>query len=301
MKRPLALRALTLLLVGAAVSCRPADQPQTESAAAPVQSLREAFDKTAEVWNGGDIAAIGAGLADDMTQLQPGLVFVGKESLMARWTEFLNANTDVWTPTVLNAVESGSMGYVTASFTETSTPKAGGPPSPMEGLSLAVFRRDAGGAWKQILDSWYTPPITALTSLPGRGPLTPEAEAVKAVFDQYVKHWNAPDMDAVEALLDPEVVQLVQGTTDTTFVGREALMASWRQLVSENTDVWSPTVLDVQVSGDLAYLMYSGEETITPKAGGPARTMVGSGWELFRRDATGSWKLVNESFFSRPK
>jgi ketosteroid isomerase-like protein len=65
--------------------------------------------------------------------------------------------------------------------------------------------------------------------------------------------------------------------------------------------VWSPTVLDVQVSGDLAYLMYSGEETITPKAGGPGRTLVGSGWEVFRRDATGSWKLINESFFSRTK
>jgi len=289
-----------LSLVGT-LACQPAEQPQTETAAAESLTLSEAFDKTAEVWNGGDIAAIGAGLADDMAQLQPGLVFVGKESLMARWTEFLNANNDVWTPTVRNAVENGSMGYVTFSFTETSTPKAGGDPATMEGLGLAVFRRDAGGAWKQTLDSWYTPPITALTSLPGRGPLSPEAEAVKAVFDQYVKHWNAPDMDAVEALLDPEVVQLVQGTTDTTFVGREALMASWRQLVSENTDVWSPTVLDVQVSGDLAYLMYSGEESITPKAGGPGRTSVASGWEVFRRDATGSWKLINESFFSRPK
>ena len=126
-------------------------------------------------------------------------------------------------------------------------------------------------------------------------------DTVKAVFDQYVKDWNVPDMDAVEALLDPEVVQLVQSTPDTTFVGRDALMASWRKLVSENTDVWSPTVLDVQVSGDLAYLMYSGEETITPKAGGPAQNLVGSGWEVFRRDATGSWKLVNESFFSRAK
>ena len=292
MSRPLALRALTLLLVGAAVSCRPTEQPQTESAAAPVQSLQEAYDQTLQAWQSADLEAIAAGLADDMVQMQPGQVFVGKEAMMARWTTFLGENTDVWTPTVLNAVESGSMGYVTASFTETSTPKAGGAPSTMEGLSLAVFRRDAGGAWKQI---------TALTSLPGRGPLTPEAEAVKAVFEQYVKHWNAADMDAVEALLDPEVVQVVQSTTDTTFVGRDALMASWRQLVSENTDVWSPTVLDVQVSGDLAYLMYSGEETITPKAGGAARTMVGSGWELFRRDPTGSWKLVNESFFSRAK
>jgi ketosteroid isomerase-like protein len=300
MQRPLVFHALILSLVGAG-ACRPAEQPQTESTAAPAQSLHEAFDQTAEVWNRGDIAAIGTGLADDMTQLQPGLVFVGKESLMARWTEFLNANNDVWTPTVRNAVENGSMGYVTFSFTETSTPKAGGDPSTMEGLGLAVFRRDANGAWKQTLDSWYTPPITALTSLPGRGPLTPEAEAVKAVFDQYVKDWNVPDMDAVEALLDPEVVQLVQSTPDTTFVGRDALMASWRKLVSENTDVWSPTVLDVQVSGDLAYLMYSGEETITPKAGGPAQNLVGSGWEVFRRDATGSWKLVNESFFSRAK
>jgi uncharacterized protein (TIGR02246 family) len=237
-----------------------------------------------------------------MVQMQPGgQVFVGKEAMMARWTAFLGENTDVWTPTVINVVESGSMGYVTASFTETSTPKAGGDPSTMEGLSLAVFRRDATGAWKQTLDSWYTPPITALTSLPGRGPLTPDAEAVKAVFEQYVKQWNVADMDAVEALLDPDVAQLVQSTPDTTFVGREALMASWRKLVSENTDVWSPTVLDVQVSGDLAYLMYSGEESITPKAGGPARTLVGSGWEIFRRDATGAWKLINESFFSRPK
>lgn len=300
MKRPLVLYALILSLIGTA-GCQPAEQPQTETAAAESLTLREAFDKTAEVWNGGDIAAIGAGLADDVTQLQPEQVFVGKETLMARWAEFLNQNADVWTPTVLNVVENGSMGYVTFSFTETSTPKAGGDPSTMEGLGLAVFRRDAGGAWEQTLDSWYTPPVTALTSLPGRGPLSPEAEAVKALFDQYAKDWNASDMDAVEALLDPDVVQIVQSDEDTTFVGREALMASWRKLVSENTDVWSPTVLDVQVSGDLAYLMYSGEESITPKAGDPGRTLVASGWEVFRRDAAGSWKLINESFFSRPK
>ena len=300
MPRSLMPIALAALVVGVA-SCAPPEKTQTAADSAAPVSLREEFDGIVRVWNTGDIVAIGAGVAEDMVQMQPGQVFVGKEALIAHWTAFLGENTDVWTPTVLNAVENGSMGFVTVSFTETSTPKAGGAPTTTEGLSLAVFRRDANGAWKQTLDSWYTPPITALTSLPGRGPLTPEAEAVKAVFDQYVKQWNVPDMDAVEALLDPDVAQIVQNSPDTTFIGRDALMASWRQLVSENTDVWSPTVLDVQVSGDLAYLMYSGEESITPKAGGPTRLLVGSGWEVFRRDAAGSWKLINESFFSRPK
>ena len=62
MQRPLVFHALILSLVGAG-ACRPAEQPQTESTAAPAQSLHEAFDQTAEVWNRGDIAAIGTGLA----------------------------------------------------------------------------------------------------------------------------------------------------------------------------------------------------------------------------------------------
>jgi hypothetical protein len=65
--------------------------------------------------------------------------------------------------------------------------------------------------------------------------------AVRQVFQQYVDDWNAPNIDAVLAILADDVVQM---PPDTVIVGKEALSADWRQYLEENADVWEPTIDD---------------------------------------------------------
>lgn len=286
----LTVRAVLLTASLAALACRPAGQ----EAPAPA-SAQDAFLELQRLWNAGDLEAVRAMVAEDVVQMSETHVHVGKAALMASWEKLMEENTDIWSPTVLRAAESGDLGFITASYTETATSKAGGAPRTTEGLSLTVLRMGSDGRWLEVLDSWYTPPVRTLTSVTGRGPLTPEAEAVKQVFEGYVAAWNAGDVDGMVPLMDEAMVQI---PPEGARVGKAAVVEGWRKFLTENADVWSPVVLDIQVSGDMAYLMYSGPEVVTPKAGGETRNLNGYGWEVFRRDASGSWRLVNESFFA---
>ena len=127
-------------------------------------------------------------------------------------------------------------------------------------------------------------------------PLSPQTAVaeVRQVFQQYVEDWNASNIEAVLAVLDDEVVQM--GPTEVT-VGKEALSADWRSFFAENTDVWEPTIDEIQAAGNLVFIMTGGTETSTPTAGGAASTSTGNGVTVFQRDASGAWKLVLEQWF----
>ena len=128
-------------------------------------------------------------------------------------------------------------------------------------------------------------------------PMSPQAAvaAVRQVFEQYVDDWNAPNIDAVLAILADDVVQM---PPDTVIVGKEALSADWRSFFAENTDVWEPTIDEIQAAGNLVFIKTGGTETTTPRAGGETNTTAGKGITVFRRDASGAWKLVLEQWFA---
>ena len=129
-----------------------------------------------------------------------------------------------------------------------------------------------------------------------QSPMLPQAAvaAVRQVFQQYVDDWNAPNIDAVLAVLADDVVQM---PPDTVIVGKEALSANWRSFFAENTDVWEPTIDEIQAAGNLVFIKTGGTETTTPRAGGEASTSTGNGVTVFRRDESGAWKLVFEQWF----
>ena len=117
---------------------------------------------------------------------------------------------------------------------------------------------------------------------------------VRQVFQQYVDDWNAVNLDGVFAVLAVDVVQM---RPDSTFVGKEALSANWRSFFAENTDVWEPTIDEIQAVGNLVFIKTGGTETSTPTAGGAASTSTGNGVTVFQRDVSGAWKLVFEQWF----
>ncbi len=127
----------------------------------------------------------------------------------------------------------------------------------------------------------------------------PSAEAavadVERIFEAYVGNWNAPDIEAVLAVLADDVVQM---PPDTVIRGKEDLGAGWRQHLEENSDTWTPTITDIEPAGDLVFVRGTFAETWTPKAGGEMESISGQGIWVFRWHPSGTWKLVLEQWFN---
>lgn len=264
-------------------------------AADPAAEVRALFLDQTSSWNAGDPEPTIAALADDVIQMQPDTVHRGKAALSKAWRAYFAANTPTWTPTVVSAAARGDMAFIKATFTESATPKAGGATTTESALAFEVYRKDAEGKWKLVLESWYPDPLVVPSSITGYGPSTPAADSVRAAFEAYAKGWTTDVVEPAIAMLHDDVVQL---SPNSTYVGKEALAVSWRETFKAQDYKWSPTVLDIQVSGDLAFVRYTGLETLTPRAGGPTRRVSSSGWDVFRRDgAGGGWKLIGETWF----
>jgi ketosteroid isomerase-like protein len=76
--------------------------------------------------------------------------------------------------------------------------------------------------------------------------------------------------------------------------GRDA-MRKWAETVfSQMTMSGRYTSSDVTVSGDLAVVRYTGEITMTPKAGGRPATEHIKGIHVMKRQPDGSWKIAQD-------
>ncbi len=130
-----------------------------------------------------------------------------------------------------------------------------------------------------------------------QAPMSPQAAvaAVRQVFEQYADDWNSENLDEVFAVLADDVVQMPPHTVS---VGKEALSADMRSFFAENTDVWEPTIDEIQAAGNLVFIKTGGTEATTPRAGGETNTSAVKGIAVFRRDASGAWKLVLEQWFN---
>ena len=116
--------------------------------------------------------------------------------------------------------------------------------------------------------------------------------AVREVFEQSVEKWNANDLDGLMAFIADDVVQMPPGRS--TIDGKEALRSDWEKFLSENSDKWEPTIEDIEVSGDLAFVRIKELETTTPKDGSETKTLIGKGISIYRRGEDGSWRNVIE-------
>ena len=291
----IAVTVLGLLTVTGACNTQERSAAVGEGAGNAAAEALAVFEGTPAPWNAGDAASVLATVADEVVQLQPDTVLRGKEALTARWSDYLAQHTATWVPTVIDAYALGDLAFIRARFTETAVPKDGGPTTTESGLALEVYRRQADGTWKLVMESWYTDPLTVPSVVTGHGPALPVEDSVRAAFHDYVAVSGPTNIESAIAMLHDSVVHMPPAPGATS-LGKEALAAAWRGLMQENPDyLWSPQLLDVVVSGDLGFVRYTGSETYTAKSTGQMTTVLGSGWDVFRRDGAGGWKLIHES------
>jgi uncharacterized protein (TIGR02246 family) len=120
-----------------------------------VAAVRQVFQQYVDDWNAPNIDAVLAILADDVVQMPPDTVIVGKEALSADWRQYLEENADVWEPTIDEIQAAGNLVFIRTHSTETWTPRAGGESITSYGQGLTVFRRDASGRWELVLEQWF--------------------------------------------------------------------------------------------------------------------------------------------------
>jgi len=120
---------------------------------------------------------------------------------------------------------------------------------------------------------------------------TREVELRSAIAD-FREALNSGDSASFFALLAPDLEVLAPGAHPIR--GPEA-RESFRPLFTQvKPDIGPFTNEEITVSGDIAIQRHSYRLSTTPKSGGPATTVMGSGLHIWRRTSDGKWQIVKD-------
>ena len=119
-----------------------------------------------------------------------------------------------------------------------------------------------------------------------------DVAAINAVQDRELAMaaTNSADSVTTVATSDPEMMP----PNEPAVHGRDAMKKWAETMFSQATVSGRYTSSDVTVSGDLAVARYTGELTITPKAGGAPVTERIKGIHVMKRQPDGSWKIAQD-------
>ena len=149
--------ALLFLLTSTAVltvSCAPSEKPDTRAAdAAALQSLDEKWSATA---GKNDLDGTLAFYADGAVLLPPNApIATDKKSIRDAWASMLGPGTAIsWKVSKSEAAASGDLGYVYGSYVLDIKDPKGGPATHDQGKFLEVWKKQADGNWKCIVDTF---------------------------------------------------------------------------------------------------------------------------------------------------
>ena len=268
------------------------------------EALRAADLAHAAAASGG-VAGFLASLTDDAVFLFPNAPWVeGRSAIEALFAAppppWVPGISLTWTPAFVDISSDAEVGY---SFGNTVITRPG--LSQLRGQYIAFWRKQADGSW--AVEAWNMSPAFAPPSeLPpdfgrplseGRGPFTPVDMAAEAVALQGVD--AAFSQASVELgqdvafgmFADQHAIVLAGGDPDF-IIGRNAIIES--RSGGEATLSWVPKRAKVGPLGDLGWSM--GEYLIT----GPLGTGVGKYLSVWRKQADGEWKFVQDAGSGNP-
>jgi ketosteroid isomerase-like protein len=148
---------LLLFLVPSAfltTSCAPSapvDRRTTDAAA--IQALDEQWSATAAK---NDLAGTVAFYADDAVLLPPNApIATDQKSIRESWAALLGPNTAVsWKVSKAEVAKSGELGYLYGTYSLSIKDLKGGPPIHDTGKLVEIWKKQADGRWKCIVDTY---------------------------------------------------------------------------------------------------------------------------------------------------
>jgi ketosteroid isomerase-like protein len=149
--------ALLLVLIPSAfvnTSCTPSAAGDNRAAdASAIQALDEQWSATAAR---NDLNGTVAFYADDAALLPPNApIATDRKSIRESWAALLGPNTAVsWKVSKVEAAKSGELGYLYGTYSLSVQDPKGGPPVRDSGKLVEVWKKQADGNWKCIVDTY---------------------------------------------------------------------------------------------------------------------------------------------------
>jgi len=149
--------ALLLFLISSAIlttSCNPSGTVDTR--AADAAALQRADEQWAATAARNDLAATVAFYADDAVLLPPNAsIATDAKSIRQTWASLLGPNTALsWKASKTEVAKSGELGYLYGSYELSIKDPKGGPPVHDTGKFLEIWKKQADGNWKCIVDTY---------------------------------------------------------------------------------------------------------------------------------------------------
>jgi ketosteroid isomerase-like protein len=149
--------ALLLFLIPSAfvaTSCAPSATGDSRSAdASAIQGLDEQWSATAAR---SDLAGTVGFYADDAVLLPPNApIAKDQKSIRESWAGLLGANTAVsWKVSKVDVAKSGELGYLYGTYSLSIQDPKGGPTVRDTGKLVEIWKKQADGKWKCIVDTY---------------------------------------------------------------------------------------------------------------------------------------------------
>jgi ketosteroid isomerase-like protein len=136
--------------------------------------------------------------------------------------------------------------------------------------------------------------LAACASAPPPHSRAQDLAGIDAFNQRYLKAINDGDANTLIAMTVDDHIMMMPN--QPIISGKAKLDAASRRMAEQFNirETWQP--LETVIDGRLAYQRGTFSTTITPKAGGAARTTDGKFLRIYRRQGDGSWTMVIDSF-----
>jgi ketosteroid isomerase-like protein len=270
-----------IALAAAAQSPPPAPSPP------PAASLEEAERAFARAAAEKGIREAFLGVLDDQA-----VVFRPGPVAARRWYEERPPQPGLlaWAPQKVEVACAGDLGYTFGPWEYRKDPKASAPDAC--GRYVSVWRREGGGPWRLLLDTGVGHPCP---SPPPGGPAErlappapPDAQPDTRALDadhRYTASLRGNDVAAAAALAAPDVAVFRESVPPAS--GPGALADALRPAAGQAS--WTASLVWPSASKDLT--LVAGIATLPPPPG-KEESQAAVFLRLWRRDATGAWRLA---------
>jgi uncharacterized protein (TIGR02246 family) len=117
-----------------------------------------------------------------------------------------------------------------------------------------------------------------------------DVEAIKKITDDFNAAINAGNIDKLVSLYTDDAVRIPPNKPP--LVGKEAIRSLFQEQLDQFTVQNEGIIVDLKVSGDLAFVRGSWTSINTPKTGGEPLKYNGSFVSVFQQQPEGSWKVI---------
>jgi uncharacterized protein (TIGR02246 family) len=121
-----------------------------------------------------------------------------------------------------------------------------------------------------------------------------DVEAVKELLAKFDLAANASDAEGLAELYTANAVRIPPN--EPALIGKEAIRVHFQQFYNQFTEKVENLVVDVQVSGNLAFSRGTWTSVISPREGGESHKLNGNWVSIQRKQPGGSWKIACDIF-----